>query len=53
MTVESEYKPDEREREPQWFTPEVAMEKLAERRREEKYIQEHQRVIREALNSLR
>lgn len=51
MTVESKRKPDESYREPQWFTPELAMKKLAERRHE-KYIHEHHRVIREALASL-
>jgi len=52
MSVESERKPDEPEREPQWFSPESAIEKFAEGRREEKYLREHERVIREALARL-
>jgi len=52
MSVESERKPDELERKPRWFSPESAIEKLAEGRREMKYAREHERVIREALARL-
>jgi 8-oxo-dGTP pyrophosphatase MutT (NUDIX family) len=52
MSVESERKPDEPEREPQWFSPERAIEKLAAGDREEKHRREHERVIREALARL-
>jgi 8-oxo-dGTP pyrophosphatase MutT (NUDIX family) len=48
MRVEWEGTPKEPYRKPQWFTPELAMKKLAERRKE-KYKLEYQRVIREAL----
>ncbi len=53
MLVESEREPDEPDRDPRWFTPEVAMEKLSKRRREERFALEHQRVIKEALVRLK
>ncbi len=53
MLVESEREPDEPDRDPRWFTPEVAMEKLSKRRREERFAVEHQRVIKEALVRLK
>ncbi|MGH7766454.1 MAG: NUDIX hydrolase [Candidatus Binatia bacterium] len=52
MSVESERKPDEPEREPQWFSPERAIERLAAGDREERYAREDERVIREALARL-
>jgi len=51
MLVESERKPHEHGRDPQWFTPELAVKKLA-KRREEKYVREHQRVVQEAMARL-
>ncbi len=49
MAVESENKPHEPGRAPEWFTPEQAMRKLAEGRLE-RYNLEYRRVIREALD---
>lgn len=53
MLVESERKPDEPEREPKWFTPELAKRRLAKGRKEKKYVREHQRVIEQALAKLK
>lgn len=50
MAVESQDKPDEPERDPQWFSPERAIKKFGKGGREEKYVREHERVIKEALN---
>lgn len=52
MSVESERKPDEPERKPQWFSPERAIEMLAAGGREEKHMREHERVVRAALARL-
>lgn len=52
MRVTSEREPDEPDRNPQWFTPDEAVQKLSEGRREEKFIAEHRRVIEEALARL-
>ena len=50
--VESERKPDEPDRAPRWFTPELAMKKLAQHRQEANWAREHERVIPEALARL-
>jgi 8-oxo-dGTP pyrophosphatase MutT (NUDIX family) len=52
MAVESQCKPDEPERDPKWFTPKDAVTKLAKGGREEKYMQEHKRVIKAALTRI-
>lgn len=52
MPVESLSPPDESFREPEWFTPEGAVERLAERRNGTKYAAEHERVVREAVSRL-
>lgn len=51
LSVESQHKPDEAEREPRWFAPGDAIKRLG-KRREKKYAREHQRVIDEALARL-
>jgi 8-oxo-dGTP pyrophosphatase MutT (NUDIX family) len=51
MHVTSEREPDEPGRNPQWFTPEAAVQKLSEGRHK-KFIIEHRRVIDEALSRL-
>lgn len=52
MSVESLREPDESERQPNWFSPEEAAERLSKRRRK-KYANEHERVIQEALERLK
>ena len=49
LSVESLIEPQEPNRNPQWFTSELAVEKLAEGRQRERYVREQQRVVREAL----
>ena len=51
MLVQSERKPDEPGRMPQWFKTGFAKEQLAKDRPEE-YQREHERVIAEALDWL-
>lgn len=50
LAVRSQHKPEELERDPQWFSPHAAAKKLAKGARKKKYVHEHRRVIKEALN---
>ncbi len=51
MCVEPEEQPCEDGRDPQWFTPVLAMKKLA-KRRSKKYVRDHHRVICKAMCKL-
>ncbi len=52
MSANSEGKPGEQNRDPQWFTAEMAIKKLGAGGREKRYAREHARVIKEALVKL-
>jgi len=52
LRVESQQKPIERYRHPHWYLFDKALEKLSHGRREQKYKDEHVRVINEALARL-
>jgi 8-oxo-dGTP pyrophosphatase MutT (NUDIX family) len=52
LPVNAEVKPQERTRDPRWFTAEIAIKKLAAGGREKRYAREHARVIKEAVAKL-
>jgi 8-oxo-dGTP pyrophosphatase MutT (NUDIX family) len=53
LDVTDQQPPPESFREPTWFAPEEAREKLAEGGRERRYVAEHARILERALEQLR
>lgn len=52
LEVTDQRPPRESFREPTWFAPDEALEKLAEGGRERRYVEEHERVLNRALEQI-